>query len=116
MLPNDSLEAAAKAACPFTDPRMRHFFDPHQEVGKAIAQSLKWTGQIAREIYLFYAPGQKWSDPPPKPERYAHQLTNAWANRDRYRVAADLTEELRLSMEKMVPTADQNVSSLKGQA
>ena len=115
MLPNDSLAAAANAASPFTDPRMRHFFDPHQEVGQAIAESLEWTEQIARDIYLFYAPGQKWSDPPPKPERYAHQLTNAWADRDQYRVAADLTEELRLSMEKMMPTAGKDTSLLEGQ-
>ena len=102
MLPNDSLEAATKAAAPFSDSRVHHFFDPHKDVGKAIAESLGWTGQIARDIYLFYAPGQKWRDQPPGPERYAHQLTNAWADRDHYRVAADLTGELRISMEKMI--------------
>lgn len=104
MLPNDSLEAATQAAGPFSDDRVRHFFDPHKEVGKAVAESLKWAGQIAWDIYLFYAPGQKWDDYPPLPVAYAHQLTNAWADRDHYRVAADLIEELRLSMAKLIPT------------
>ena len=91
-----------QAAGPFSDRRVRHFFDPHQKVGKTIAESLGWEGQIAQDIYLFYAPGQKWRDQPPSPDRYAHQLTNAWADRDHYRVAADLTDELRMSMENMV--------------
>jgi hypothetical protein len=102
MLPNDSLEAAIVAARPFTDSRVCHFFDPEKQVGKAVANSLKWEGRIAWDIYLYYAPDQKWTDQPPAPFYYAHQLTNAWANRDHYRVAADLTEELRMSMEKMI--------------
>lgn len=102
MLPNDSLEAAISAAGPFTDSRVRHFFDPEKQVGKAVANSLKWEGRIAWDIYLYYAPGQKWTDQPPAPSYYAHQLTNTWADRDRYRVAADLTEELGVSMEKLI--------------
>jgi hypothetical protein len=104
MLPNDSLAAVISAAGPFTDLRVRHFFDPEKKVGKAIAKSLSWEGRIAWDIYLYYAPGQKWTDQPPSPVLYAHQLTNVWANRGHYRVAADLTEELRLSMQKMIST------------
>jgi hypothetical protein len=101
MLPNDSLAAAKSAAAPFADRRVRHFFDPQKKVGMAIANSLSWEGRIAWDIYLYYAPGQKWRDQPPSPFLYAHQLTNAWADRDHYRVAADLAEELASSMEKM---------------
>ncbi|MGD9251880.1 MAG: hypothetical protein PVG19_11675 [Desulfobacterales bacterium] len=114
MLPSDSLEAATQAAGPFSDRRVRHFFDPHKEVGKAIAEGLGWAGQIARDIYLFYAPGQKWDEHPPSPVAYAHQLTNAWADRDHYRVAADLTDELRKSMGKLIRRADQKAFSLNG--
>ena len=102
MLPNDSFETAANAASPFSDRRVRHFFDPEKQVGNAIADSLSWAGRIAWDIYLFYAAGQKWIDQPPSPVFYAHQLTNAWADRDHFRLAADLTEELRVSMEKMI--------------
>ena len=103
MLPNDTLEAATQTAAPFSDDRVRHFFDAHKTVGKAIAESLGWSEQIAWDIYLFYAPGQKWEEHPPSPIAYAHQLTNAWADRDHYRVAADLTKELKGVMEKMIP-------------
>ena len=102
MLPNDSIETAIKAASPFTDSRVSHFFDPEKQVGKAVANSLKWEERIAWDIYLHYAPGQKWTEQPPEPLYYAHQLTNAWADRDHYRVAPDLPEELRVSMEKLI--------------
>jgi len=102
MLPNDSIETATNAARPFTDSRVRHFFDPDKQVGMDIANSLKWEGRIAWDIYLYYAPGQKWADLPPSPVLFAHQLPNAWADREHYRVAADLTEELRVSMGKMI--------------
>ena len=102
MLPEDSLDAAVEAARPFTDERMRHFYDPAQEAGRAIAESLKWERQVARDIYLFYAPGQQWGDLPPPPADYTHQLTNAWADRDHYLVTADLARELSGTMEKML--------------
>lgn len=102
MLPNDSIETAANAARPFTDSRVRHFYDPDKQVGKDIANSLKWEGRIAWDIYLFYAPGQKWTDSPPSPSLYSHQLTNEWADREHFRVGADLAESLRLSMEEMI--------------
>lgn len=102
MLPNDSIEAATRAACFFKDQRVRHFFDPKKQVGKKIGSSLNWDGQIAWDIYLFYGPGHKWDDLPPPPARYVHQLTNEWADREHYRVAAELAEELKASMEKMM--------------
>ena len=94
MLPNDTLEAASMAAGALTDSRVRHFFDPEKQAGQAIARSLHWEGQTARDTYLFYAPGQKWEDLPPPPVDYAHQLTNAWADRDRLKIAGDLAENL----------------------
>ena len=94
MQPSDSMEAALNAARPLTDQRVRHFFDPEQEVGKAIAESLEWKGQVAREIFLFYQAGQEWEDHPPPPVDFAHQLTNAWADRDRLKIAGDLGDYL----------------------
>jgi hypothetical protein len=102
MLPNDSIKTATNAARPFTDSRVRHFFDPEKQVGKAIANSLNWEGHIAWDIYLFYDRGQEWADQPPPPVKYAHQLTNEWADRDHYRVGNDLTESLMVSMGKII--------------
>jgi hypothetical protein len=102
MLPNDSIETATNAARPFTDSRVRHFYDPEKQVGKDIANSLQWEGRIAWDIYLFYSPEQKWTDLPPSPSLYSHQLTNEWADREHYRVGADLAESLRRSMREMI--------------
>jgi hypothetical protein len=102
MLPNDSIETAANAAKPFTDSRANHFFDPEKRVGKAVANSLNWEGRIAWDIYLYYGRGQEWSDLPPSPINYYHQLTNDWADRDHYRVENDLTESLMASMGEMI--------------
>jgi hypothetical protein len=60
---------------------VRHFFDPEKQIGKAIASNLNWGSHIAWNIYLFYDRGQKCSDQPPTPVKYAHQLTNEWADR-----------------------------------
>ncbi len=94
MLPNDTLEAASMAAGALTDSRVRHFFDPEKQAGQAIASSLRWESQTARDTYLFYAPGQQWEELPPPPVDYAHQLTNAWADRDRLKIAGDLVDYL----------------------
>ena len=102
MLPNDSIEPATNAAMPFTDTRVRHFYDPEKHVGKDIANSLQSEGRIAWDIYLFYSPEQKWTDLPPSPSLYSHQLTNEWADRDHYRVGNDLAESLMDSMGKMI--------------
>jgi hypothetical protein len=102
MLPNDSIETATSAARPFTDRRVRHFYDPEKQVGKDIAGSLQWEGRIAWDIYLFYAPGQKWTNLPPPPALYSHQLTNEWADREHYRVGADLAASLKRFMAEMI--------------
>ena len=102
MLPSDSIETATNAAKPLTDSRVRHFYDPEKQVGKAIANSLHWEGRIAWDIYLFYAPGQMWTDQPPSPALYLHQLTNEWADREHYRVGADLADSLKRSMGEMI--------------
>ena len=104
MLPGDTRDAAADAGRGFGDPRIHHFFDPENQAGKAIADSLHWAGQVARDTYLFYAQGQKWGDHPPPPADYAHQLTNAWADRDRLKMAGDLTDYLSLTAANWVRT------------
>jgi hypothetical protein len=102
MLPNDSIETAANASKPFTDSRVHHFFDPEKQVGKTIANSLNWEGRIAWDIYLYYDRGQKWTDLPPSPINYYHQLINDWADQDHYRVGNDLTKSLMSSMGDMI--------------
>ena len=50
MLPEDSLNAALPSIALMQDKRVHHFFDPHQKVGRAVATSVVWDGQIAWDI------------------------------------------------------------------
>jgi len=79
ILDEDSLEAAIASVKVLNDKRIRHFYDQNQIVGKEIANSVGWAGNIAWDIYLFYASDVDWTDLPPKPIYWMHQLTDEWA-------------------------------------
>jgi hypothetical protein len=109
ILDNDSLEAAIPSIKFLSDKRIQHYYDQNQIVGKKIAHSVGWAGNIAWDIYLFYQPYAEWSDMPPSPSCWMHQLTDDWATKVKYRTGLDLNNELLLSMEKL------QVSSLRSQ-
>lgn len=73
MLPSDCPESAVGAAQLFDDQRVRHFYDASKVAGRGFAQGLLPIG-VAWDIYMFYPPGERWSDGPPRPARWAHQL------------------------------------------
>jgi hypothetical protein len=56
---------------------------------------------VAWDIYLFYGPTLKWTEAPPKPGFWMHQLSDDWAKNDQYRTGDDLKNELSASMEKL---------------
>jgi hypothetical protein len=85
-----------------SDYRIRHFYDLHQTVGKAIADSVGWAGKIAWDIYLFYKPFETWTETPPKPIYWMHQLRDDWATKNTYRTGSDLREELYFSMRRLL--------------
>ena len=99
MLPEDSLEAALPTIKILNDRRIQHFYDPEKVSGKAIAMSLGWGGRVAWDIYLFYSPGILWTDRPPKPNRWMHQMSDEWAKNDHYRTGDALKRELSYSVE-----------------
>ena len=84
-----------------SDKRIRHFYDTNKAVGKIIAKSVGWAEKIAWDIYLFYSPNTAWSETPPKPKYWMHQLTDDWATKDKYRTGDDLKNELSASMETL---------------
>jgi len=61
-----------------------------------------WTGHIAWDIYLFYKPDAAWSDMPPSPSYWMHQLPDNWTTKEKYRTGADLKNELLVSIEKLL--------------
>lgn len=99
MMDNDKYEAARKAACKFSDARVRQFYDPRQLMGRALAASLGHSDEIAWDMYFFYAADAIWGKLPPRPEAYAHQLRNSWADQDRCfeddRLKAELTKTMK---------------------
>jgi hypothetical protein len=84
------------------DVRIQHYYDNNKAVGKTIADSVGWAGKVAWDIYLFYVPFIEWTETPPKPVYWMHQLADGWATKDNYRTGGDLKNELFFSMEKLL--------------
>lgn len=75
MLPSDNAEAATKSATIFDDPRVTQFHDPDRKSGFAIAKDLLYENAgPAWDIYLYYDKDAQWTDAPPKPIEWVHQL------------------------------------------
>jgi hypothetical protein len=98
MLPLDMGLTARRQAAKITDVRVRHFHDPHKRVGRALGESLGAPGKTWWDVYLFYAAGSAWDDNPPPPVRWAHQLSDAWADAAHCHRGDDLIEELCKAM------------------
>jgi len=102
ILDNDNMEDALPSVKFLSDKRFKHFYDQHKTVGKTIANSVGWNGNVAWDIYLFYAPYSEWTDKPPSPSYWMHQLTDNWSTKEKYRTGADLKNELLVSIEKLL--------------
>lgn len=97
-LSGDSEQTAKKAAAMFKDHRVAHFYDSKKSSGRAIANCLGWTGQVAWDIYLFYEAGVKWTDATPQPAYWMHQLKDSWADKAHFRTGDGLVRELLNAM------------------
>jgi hypothetical protein len=80
MLKGDSEEAARHSAEIIGDQRVQQFYDPNRLLGKAIAKSIHPQGSVAWDMYLFYSEGIEWTEQPPIPFDWAHQLDDSWAD------------------------------------
>ena len=105
MLPSDNLAAAQKMAATIRDSRVRHFYDPRATrlAGHSFAKGLLKTGAgPAWDIYLFYDKAAEWSDDPPKPVDWMHQLSGAnRADPNRFHTGEDLVTQLRDAVQRM---------------
>ncbi len=102
ILDEDTIAAAMPSVTFLNDTRIQHFYDSNKTVGKTIADSVGWAGNIAWDIYLFYEPYTEWKEKPPKPQFWMHQLSDDWATKDTYRTGYDLKNELFISMKKLL--------------
>ena len=105
ILDDDTLDAALPSVKFLNDRRIQHFYDKNQDAGKTIAGGVGWAGNIAWDIYLFFSPFSAWSDTPPKPMYWMHQLTDDWATKDKYRTGDILKNELFISMKKLLSSS-----------
>ena len=97
---NDNETTSRKIAESFSDPRVKHFYDPFPAhlVGKAFAH-----GRISRgpawDIYFFYEQGQEWTEGPPEPAEWMHQLGGGdRADPSRFHPGTELVEHLHQAM------------------
>ena len=100
---NDTVQSAKRTAATFTDSRVKHFYDslPAHLAGKAFAK-----GRVARgpawDIYFFFKKGQEWTDDPPEPVEWMHQLSGGdRADPSRFHAGADLVDKLHEAMHKV---------------
>lgn len=97
----DTFDSAIQPIKFLSDSRIRHFYDNNRVVGKSIAESVGWEGNIAWDIYLFYESFIEWGEKPPEPNYWMHQLLDDWATKDKFRTGDDLGNELFASMQNL---------------
>ncbi len=102
MLPLDMGLSARRQAKKIADARVQHFQDPHKRVGKALGESLGAPGKPWWDVYLFYAAGSEWGDHPPMPVRWAHQLSDVWADPAHRHRGDELVEQLGKAMSELI--------------
>lgn len=69
MLDSDVRPAAALAATPFEGSGASLYWDGKQLLGREVSRSIGEPVEVAWDIYLFYEPGDQWTDaglPPPR--------------------------------------------------
>ena len=76
VLGSDNAEAAKKAEALLSDPRVTHYWDSDNSLGKLYGRQLTLPRgrQLAWDVYFVYAPGVRWEDEPPAPTAWMHQL------------------------------------------
>ena len=94
----DSTEAVGEAARLFNDdPRVTQFYDPAKISGLEVAKGFgAEPGEVAWDVYLFYAAQDRWIESLPIPIEWAHQLRgSSWADAGRLVQGDRLASRLR---------------------
>ena len=78
------------------DPRVTQFYDPRNLSGLEVGAGLgAESGEVAWDIYLFYAGQEGWVDRMPQPKDWVHQLGGSrWAEPVRLFQGDDLALKL----------------------
>lgn len=104
MLAGDNPAAARRACGAMADDRLRHFYDGHLKLGRAMAGLMGGLGAVAWDAYFFYGPGAVWASHPPSTSAWVHQLTgSAWASAEHRRSGADLQTAIEDILRSLTP-------------
>ena len=72
----DSEQWAKRSTSILSDPRVTHFWIDNRDVGKLFQAPIGLTTEPAWDVYLLYPSGVEWTDSPPTPYFFMHQLGN----------------------------------------
>jgi len=118
MLPGDDAERAGQTGAMFTDQRVRQYHDPHDRrlAGQAFGAAMLYPNKgPAWDIYMFFNPEATWTDRPPRPAEWMHQLSGGRrADPSRYHVGEDLIKQLREAMVRMMARSTEKRAGTSG--
>ena len=107
-VPFDSDNATTEAAERFGTHggRVVQFFERDIGLGQMINRSIGWPVETGGErgawdIYLYYGPDARWTDTPPKPTRYHHQLAHVHDDPS-FASGEDLATQLRAATNEVL--------------
>ena len=72
----DSEQWAKRSTSILPDPRVTHFWTDTRSVGELFQAPIHLTTEPAWDVYLLYPRGVEWTDSPPAPYFFMHQLGN----------------------------------------
>ena len=100
----DTIEAVNKASLIFAEhDSVAQYCDPEKNFGVLLAKSLGARDlQVAWDIYLFFNEDATWTDRPPEPIEWVHQLEgSSWADPGRLYQGNALSDRFREIMESL---------------
>jgi len=74
ILKTDSEEAARLSSGFLRDDRVTHYWASTRRVGQSFQDAIGLEGEPAWDVYLVYDRGIRWTDEPPEPTKFQHQL------------------------------------------
>ena len=96
VLKDDSRQAAQIAIDQIDHPGWRHFYDPQQIAAREMAYVISGCESYAWDTYLVFSAEAEWTEAPPQPSDWVHQLDHAnWAPEHRRKKGPALFEALQ---------------------
>ena len=83
ILRSDNEQWAKRSTSILNDSRVTHYWIDNRDVGKLFQTPIGLTTEPAWDVYLLYPAGVTWTDSPPEPYFFMHQLGNRLPHENR---------------------------------